>query len=181
MKELSLNVLDIVQNSLSAGAEHITVAISEDPAADLTRITIGDDGRGMDEEMVARVTDPFTTTRTTRSIGLGIPLLKMAAEMVGGSFNIKSKPGVGTEVTAEFVLSHIDMPPIGDMAGTLVTVLQGNPEINLVYKRSIADHTFIFDTDEIREAIGDIPIDTPEILSWISEYIAEGEAGPPQP
>ncbi len=176
MKELSLNILDIVQNSVAAGAKKVVISVGENSTNEKTVISVSDDGHGMDAELLKNVTDPFTTTRTTRNIGLGIPLLKMEAEMAGGSFEIVSTLGVGTKVTATFISSHIDMPPIGDMAGTVITVIQGNPDLNLDYERSTAEKTFIFKSDEVREALGGIPLDTPEVLDWIGEYIAEGES-----
>ena len=117
MRELSLNVLDIAQNSIAAGASLTEITVEEDTAADRVVIIVKDDGRGMTPEQVRRVSDPFYTTRTTRKVGMGIPLFRMAAEMAGGGLTIDSTPGVGTTVTASFVRSHIDRMPLGDMTG----------------------------------------------------------------
>jgi anti-sigma regulatory factor (Ser/Thr protein kinase) len=176
MEDLSLNILDIAQNSLAAGAKRLRIEIGEFPGEDLLEILIGDDGRGMDKELLERVTDPFVTTRKTRNVGLGIPLLKMAAEMAGGSFSIESRPGEGTAVSASFKYSHIDRPPIGSMAETITAIIQGRPDISLLYKRSEGRKTFEFDTEDIYPSLGDIPPNEPEILQWIREYIEENEA-----
>lgn len=175
MKELSLNVLDIVQNSVKAQAKRVTIQISEQSAQDLTRIEILDDGCGMDEEFLKRVTDPFTTTRTTRKMGMGIPLLKLAAEMAGGALHIESKPGVGTRLEATFQRSHIDMPPIGDMAATLGILLQGNPEIDFVYSREHNENSFEFNTMEARDMLGDVSLNEPDVLEWVIQYVRDGE------
>jgi anti-sigma regulatory factor (Ser/Thr protein kinase) len=177
MKELSLNVLDLVQNSLSAGAGHITVEIKESLREDRLEIRIRDDGAGMDPEFLSRVTDPFVTTRTTRPVGMGIPLVKMAAEMAEGRFDIQSSKGKGTELNASFRLSHVDRMPLGDMAGTVTTLIQGAPEVDFVYIRQTDSGRFEFSTIQIRETLEGISLREPEVLDWIREYIAQGEAG----
>lgn len=173
MKELSLNVLDIAQNSVVANASLIIIETAEDTAADLLTIIITDNGKGMTEEQVARVIDPFYTTRTTRKVGLGIPLYKMAAEMTGGSFEIKSEPGVGTTVTATFVLSSVDRMPIGDMEGTVEALIQMNPELDFVYNRKKDGAEFTLDTRELREMLDGVPLNNPDVGVWIKEYLAE--------
>ncbi len=177
MKELSLNVLDLVQNSLSAGAGHIAVEITESLREDRLEIRIRDDGAGMDPEFLARVTDPFVTTRTTRPVGMGIPLVKMAAEMAEGRFEIQSRKGEGTELNASFRLSHVDRMPLGDMAGTITMLIQGAPEVDYVYIRQTDSGRFEFNTVRIREMLEGISLGEPEVLDWIREYIAQGEAG----
>ena len=119
MNDLSMHILDIVQNSISAGATRVSLTVDENPAADLLTIVIGDNGRGMTPEQVSRLSDPFFTSRTTRKVGMGIPLLKQSAEQSGGEIRITSEPGRGTEVTAVFGYSDIDRPPLGDVANAL--------------------------------------------------------------
>ena len=134
MPEIALNVLDIAQNSVRAEASLIQISVDVDEAADTLTITIEDNGCGMTKEQVSHVTDPFFTTRTTRKIGLGVPFFKMAAESTGGSFAIQSEPGTGTKVTAVFGLSHIDRMPLGDMNGTIYTLITFfNNSIQFVY------------------------------------------------
>lgn len=170
-------MLDLVQNSLSAGAGHITVEIKESLREDRLEIRIRDDGAGMDPEFLSRVTDPFVTTRTTRPVGMGIPLVKMAAEMAEGRFDIQSSKGKGTELNASFRLSHVDRMPLGDMAGTVTTLIQGAPEVDFVYIRQTDSGRFEFSTIQIRETLEGISLREPEVLDWIREYIAQGEAG----
>ena len=129
MKEIALYTLDIAQNSITAQARRLDITLTEEGKT--ITLSIRDDGTGMAPELLARVSDPFTTTRTTRSMGLGLPLLRLAAEQTGGSLSIESALGVGTAVTAVFVASHIDCPPVGDMAGTITLLIQGAPELEL--------------------------------------------------
>lgn len=176
MKELSLHLLDIVQNSITAGATRIEINITNSVQKDLVVIYVKDNGCGMSEEFVRRVTDPFTTTRTTRKVGLGIPLFKLAAETAGGEFKITSEVGKGTVVYASFQLSNIDRPPLGDLKGTLITLIQGSPQINIIYTYATDQGEFVLDTDEIRNIMEGVPINEPEVLSWIGEFISENEA-----
>ncbi len=173
MKELSLNILDITYNSIKAEASLIEIELSESLAKNLVEICIRDNGCGMDEEFLSRVTDPFVTTRTTRKVGLGIPLFKQSAEDTDGQFSIRSKVGEGTEIKASFRLDHLDRAPIGDMGSTLTSLIQANDRIRFVYRHQTDQGAFILDTDELHEQLGDIPLSTPEVLSWIGEYIAE--------
>lgn len=176
MKELSLHLLDIVQNSITAGATRIEINITNSVQKDLVAISVKDNGCGMSEEFVRRVTDPFTTTRTTRKVGLGIPLFKLAAETAGGEFKITSEVGKGTVVDASFQLSNIDRPPLGDLKGTLITLIQGSPQINIIYTYVTDQGKFVLNTDEIRNIMEGVPINEPEVLSWIGEFISENEA-----
>ncbi len=176
MKELSLHLLDIVQNSITAGATRIEINITNSVQKDLVAISVKDNGCGMSEEFVRRVTDPFTTTRTTRKVGLGIPLFKLAAETAGGEFKITSEVGKGTVVDASFQLSNIDRPPLGDLKGTLITLIQGSPQINIIYTYVTDQGEFVLNTDEIRNIMEGVPINEPEVLSWIGEFISENEA-----
>lgn len=173
MQELSLNVLDIAQNSISAGAHLVTISAEEDTAAGLLTIVIADDGRGMTPEQVAHVTDPFYTTRTTRRVGLGVPFFKMASEMTGGSFSIDSHPGKGTTVRAVFCTQHIDCMPLGDLEETIFSLITLNPQIDFLYVRMIDGRQSTLDTREFREILGDIPLNQPEVTGFIREYLAE--------
>jgi len=177
MFELALHILDLVQNSVTAGAKLVTVTVSLDTASDTLTIVISDDGCGMDEELLKRVESPFATTRTTRKVGLGIPMFKQCAQMCGGAFTIQSAKGVGTVLTATFQASHVDLPPLGDLAGTMLSLVVGSPEKPDFVLRYWADgRSFEFDTRPIREALGGMPLSGNEILSWITEYLAEGIA-----
>ena len=159
MRELSLNILDIAQNSLSAGAGLVTLTVDEDSGADSLTLRVEDDGRGMDADTLQRVRDPFYTTRTTRKVGMGIPLFRMAAEMTGGSLDIVSEPGKGTAVTASFSLSHIDRMPLGDMAGTLSALIRLNPQVDFVYRHRRDGREAALDTRELRQVQGSIDVD----------------------
>lgn len=175
MRELSLHILDIAQNSIVAGAEVLRIAVIEDLIKDRLTIRIKDDGRGMDEETVARVIDPFYTTRTTRRVGLGIPMFKASAESCNGCFNINSQLGVGTEIDAEFQHSHIDRMPLGNMTDTLVTIIMGSPKMDLIYTHCVNEKKFALNTKEIRKTLGDeIPITSLEVVKWLKAYIKEG-------
>ena len=171
-----MNVLDIVQNSISAGASLIGIEVAEDTEKDRLAIVIEDNGRGMTEEQVRAVTDPFYTTRTTRRVGLGVPFFKMAAEMTGGGLSIRTKEGEGTVVTATFGLSHIDRMPLGDVSGTVATLIQCNPHIDFVYVRTLGPRSITMDTREFRRILGDVPLDAPEVSVFIREYLEENTA-----
>lgn len=171
MRELSLHLLDIAENSISAGAKNITITIHEDTLADRLYLSVQDDGKGMDEEMVRKVTDPFVTTRTTRKVGLGIPLLKAAAEACNGWLKIHSKPGEGTLVEVEFQRSHIDRMPLGDVAGTFLTLLVGNPQIHWVFRYSVNQDSFELDDQPIKQGLQDIPLSDPFVLSYLRELL----------
>jgi hypothetical protein len=174
-RDLSQHILDIVENSTAAGATLVHIDIIEDEGADLLSITVRDNGRGMDSDMVLRVSDPWVTTRTTRRVGLGIPFLKQTAEMCGGDFDITSEVGRGTVTRASFQLSHIDRPPLGDLADTLRCIIVGNSEVDLVYHHRVDDRDFLFDTRDIREVLGgEVPLSDPEVLGFIRGALVEG-------
>ncbi len=175
MRELSLNILDIAQNSLSAGAGLVTLTVDEDSGADSLTLRVEDDGRGMDADTLQRVRDPFYTTRTTRKVGMGIPLFRMAAEMTGGSLDIVSEPGKGTAVTASFSLSHIDRMPLGDMVGTVTALIRLNPGVDFVYRHTVDGRSFEMDTRELRAQLGDVPLSEPDVMEWIDGYLREQE------
>jgi hypothetical protein len=173
MKELSLHILDIIQNSIAANADKIQLTIKEDKTEDILEICVKDNGKGMTEEEVKKVIDPFYTTRTTRKVGLGIPLFKANAEACNGSFFIKSEPGTGTEVCASFQHSHIDRVPLGDIVGSIISVIAVNPEIQLLLNYELDGHKFNFDTEEIKEVLEDVSINSPLILDWIRLFLTE--------
>ncbi len=174
MRELSLNVMDIVQNSLSAGAGLVEISVLEDQKADRLAIVVTDDGKGMTAEQVSHVIDPFYTTRTTRKVGLGVPLFKMEAEMTGGEFSIQSSPGVGTTVKAQFVPSSVDMIPLGDINATVGLLIKCNPDRDFIFRREKDGQSFTLDTRELRAVLGeDVPLDTNEVTQWIEEYLKE--------
>ena len=177
MKELSLNILDVAENSVKAGATLTEIRLDE--TDETLKLTIKDDGCGMDEDTVRAVIDPFYTTRTTRSVGLGIPLLKLAAEQTGGKLTIKSKTEAaspdshGTEVTAEFNKNHIDFTPLGDVTSSVVTLIQGHPDTDFIFRHKAGDKEVTLDTRELRNVLGDVPLDTYEVIKWTEEYINE--------
>ena len=174
MNELSLNILDITQNSITAGADLIEISVQEDFINDKMEISIKDNGKGMTEEQVSKVIDPFFTTRTTRKVGMGVPLFKMAAEMTGGDFKIESEKGIGTFIYASFKISHVDLVPLGDMCSTMSVLIRCNPDINFLYKQKVNDKEFILDTREIRNVLGDdVVLNSEDVLKWIEEYIKE--------
>lgn len=181
MKELSLNILDIAQNSIKAGADTIRIDLTETDNRFEIRIT--DNGCGMKEDFVRNVTDPFTTTRTTRKVGLGIPLFKLAAEQTGGNFSISSKHESehpldhGTVVTAVFDPTHMDFTPLGDIASTITILIQGSPDIHWIYTHSKDNGSVSLDTDELKAVLGDVPLDTFEVIAWIGDYIKEQYLG----
>ncbi len=179
MKELSLNVLDISQNSISAGATEIGISLIEGEDRLLT-LTISDNGCGMSKETVERVTNPFYTTRTTRKVGLGIPLLKLAAEQAGGSLSIESTTveedpeDHGTVVRATFHTDSIDFTPVGDMVSTMCVIIQGHPEIDYSFRHKTPEYDVSLETAEMREVLGeDVSLGEPEIIEWLSEYLKQ--------
>ena len=173
MQELSLNVLDIVQNSISAQATLIEVGVCSETEKSLLTITVADNGCGMTKEQVERLSDPFYTTRKTRRAGLGIPLLTDTAQMAGGEVKIESELNRGTTVTATFRISHIDRKPLGDVADTMAASIMGHPELefHLILKNDETE--YIFRTEDVREQIGEIPISDVEIISFIREMLNE--------
>ena len=149
--------------------------MDEDSGADSLTLRVEDDGRGMDADTLQRVRDPFYPTRTTRKVGMGIPLFRMAAEMTGGSLDIVSEPGKGTAVTASFSLSHIDRMPLGDMAGTVTALIRLNPGVDFVYRHTVDGRSFEMDTRELRAQLGDVPLSEPDVMEWIDGYLREQE------
>ncbi len=175
MKELSLHITDIVQNSVAAGASLINVSVIEDTEKNILEISVEDNGKGMSGELVSRVVDPFTTSRTTRKVGLGIPLFKQAANFCGGDLSIESSLGVGTKVTATFVHDHIDRQPLGDMVSTMLCTIVSHSDIDFVYMHSFNEKSFVFDTRELKNVLGDVSFSEPDVYMWIKSFLEEGE------
>ncbi len=175
MKEIALHLLDIVQNSLSAGAGLITVSVWIDDKNNLLSVSVADNGKGMDEETQKRVISPFYTSRGTRKVGLGIPFFKEGAEGCGGSFYLRSELNVGTTIGASYLIDHIDRPPLGDMVETMLTLCAINETVHFVLNYARNEKKFVFDTREIRLALSEeISFQTPEVMEWLKGYLAEG-------
>lgn len=173
MKDLSLHILDIVQNSISAGATEINISISEHSITDQYVIEIADNGRGIEAADIGRVIDPFFTSRTTRKVGLGLPLFKQNAERTGGSMSISSAPGKGTTINAIFGLSNIDRPSLGDMGGTVAMLISSNPTIRFTYMHTTASGTFKLDTNEVNEMLEGVSITSAPVYRFLKEMINE--------
>lgn len=176
MRELSMHILDLLQNALEAGATQVDLSIVEDLAADRLTITVRDNGRGMDAETARQAVSPFFTTRTTRHVGLGLPLLAQAAELCAGGLTLQSAWGQGTTVTAGFRHSHLDRAPLGNITDTLLAFLLSKQEVRLRYRHQVNDKTFESDTADLQAEPGEVPLSHPQVWPWLSEYIAEGEA-----
>lgn len=171
MKDLSLHILDIAHNSIRAKARNISLKIEEDLQKDHLSISITDDGHGMSPEQVNAITDPFFTTRTTRKVGLGIPLIKQRADECNGRFRIVSEPGKGTQLHLEFQLSHIDLPELGDIAGVVSGLCCSQSPIRFIFDYKRSDIEFHLDTEEVLEILDGLPINTPEVEVFIREMI----------
>ena len=173
MRELSLNILDIAQNSISAGASLTEIVVNENTKEKTLLIGIYDNGCGMTEEQVKSVIDPFFTTRTTRKVGMGIPLFKMSCEQTGGKFTIESEKGVGTKINALYKTDSIDFTPLGDIASTIVTIVSMNADKEFLYRRILDDREAIFSTVEIKKILDGVPLSEPSVMNWIEEYLNE--------
>ncbi|HKM39892.1 MAG TPA: ATP-binding protein [bacterium] len=173
MEELALHILDLVQNSLVAGATFISITINENRKANRLTISVEDNGHGMERGFVARVLDPFSTTRTTRRVGLGLPLLFMTARQCGGDLTIDSIPGQGTKITAIFELNHWDLPPLGDMAATITTMLVGQEETEFLYRHLVDEAEFCFDTRGLKAELSPVPLTEPKVLVFLRRYIKD--------
>ncbi len=173
MRELSLYILDIVQNSIVAQATWVEIIIEENLEKDYLRISIQDNGQGMEQEQIDKALDPFYTSRTNRRVGLGLPLYQAHALECGGDFSLTSQVDQGTTVLASFQHSHIDRVPLGDMGATMVTIIAGNKNLHLRYKHIFNGQEFLFDTEEIRGNLDGVPLDNPLVLDWIKCYLQE--------
>ncbi len=174
MQDFAMHLLDLAHNSIAAKASKLSILIVENPTLNRFKISLEDDGCGMDEATLKKARSPFYTSRTTRRIGMGIPLLEGTAKQCQGQFDLASKVGVGTLIGASMPYSHIDRPPLGDMESTVAMILQASPQLHLILDYTYENESFIFDSDEIRETLGDeVRIDEPEILLFIQDYVQE--------
>lgn len=181
MREIALHLLDIAENSVAAGSRNIRMDVLENLQDDLLKVSVTDDGRGMDEETAKRVLDPFYTTRTTRKVGLGIPLLKLAAESSDGGLSLETESGKGTRIEAAFRHSHIDRMPLGDVGMTMLTLLVSYPHVNWTFNYEVTgrdgkSRQFLLDDKEIKSALGDVPLTEPDVLKFLRGMIEEGIA-----
>jgi len=174
VRDISLHILDIVENSVRAKADLIEISMALDKMKDTLTVSIADNGHGMSEEMLLRVRSPFTTSRTTRNVGLGIPLFAASCEKTGGSLDLTSTVNVGTTVVATYRYSHIDRPPLGDIAETVYTLTLLNPDIDFALTAKNADDAFVYDTREIKATLDGLPITHPNVLGFIREFLQDG-------
>jgi hypothetical protein len=177
VRELSLHILDVLENAVEAGASRIKIKVDEDLETDRMVIEIADNGRGMDQEVIKRALNPFYTTRTTRHVGLGLPLFREAARRCEGDLIITSKPGEGTRLEATFRHDHIDRAPLGDIAAALLAILLSERPVDLNYCHRVDSREFRFDSSEIRKELGDVPLVYPRVRDWLFDFLREGEAG----
>ncbi|MBS3732045.1 MAG: ATP-binding protein [Desulfobacterales bacterium] len=173
MKELALHILDVAENGITAGADRICIIVEKDPAENRMTITIEDNGQGVPADVMKRITDPFYTTRTTRRVGLGLSLFENTARQCEGSMSVESEPGQGTRVTATFAYDHIDRPPLGDMSATLMTLIYGNPEGDIVYRYRSESEEIVIDTKAIRERFGNRPITDPDVFRCLMDQMEQ--------
>jgi len=171
MRELSLNILDIAENSVSAGAKHIVIGIQAEN--NLLTVSLEDDGKGMSKEFLSKVADPFTTTRTTRRVGMGLPFFTQEAETAGGGLKIESEPGKGTKVTATFLIDSIDRLPMGNLAETISSLILTSPQIDYMLRYAVEERSFVFETTEFRKLLDGVPIESLEIVTYIKDLLTE--------
>lgn len=174
MLELALHILDIVENSIRAGATLVRILIRESRSKDLFLVRITDNGRGMTSEEREKALDPFYTTKKVRRVGLGLPMLADAAGRTGGRMSLRSRPQAGTIVEASFGLSHIDRQPLGDVTSTLIALIVGNPASDFIYRHETDGRVYLLDTRDIKKALEDVPLNYPEVTGFLREHIAEG-------
>ena len=173
MKDIALHIMDIAQNSVRAKATEIGITIEECQSKNILSVTISDNGSGMSEEVVKKAVDPFYTSRTTRKVGMGLPLFKMNAEMSGGGLKILSEPGKGTEVKATFMYDHIDRPPMGDIGGTIALLMSGNPGIDFFFRYSYREKEWDLSTPDLKDALGDTSVNDLKVVKYLKEMINE--------
>ncbi len=181
MKDIALHILDIVQNSIRAAASEIRITVDESPDTDLLTLTITDNGKGMDEETCKKASDPWFTSRTTRKIGMGLPLLQMNASLSGGEMKLSSVPGKVTSVTATFGYNHVDRPPLGDIGGTIALLISSNPGLNIVYNHLYNGRSWGISTEEIKEALGESDVSDLSLVKYIREIIIANISGVTNP
>jgi len=174
VKEISLHILDLVQNSIAAGADRVTVYLTQDSTRDVLTVDIADNGRGMPADVVQQVTDPFFTTRTTRKVGLGIPLLALTARQSGGGLTVDSTVGRGTRVTATLGLGHVDRPPLGDIATTVACLLAANPSLDFEYRHWHDGREFAVSAVELRRVLDGVSLANPVVFQPVRELIESG-------
>jgi hypothetical protein len=174
MDELSMHILDVVQNSIKANASIVEIVIEENKYKDIFQIQIKDNGEGMNEETLQKVCDPFFTTRTTRQVGMGLSLFKMACEQTNGVFHVESIENMGTTINASFTYHHIDRAPLGNIVDTLMILILNDKNVDIYYKHIIEEHSFIFDTKEIKKILGDTPIQDNTVILWLKNYLQDG-------
>lgn len=174
MQDISLHLLDLAQNSIAAGATLVDISVREFPKEGYMLLRIRDNGKGMDAHQLNRVSDPFYTTRTSRKVGLGIPLFRASAEATGGYLKIISRKDEGTTLLALFHTNHIDCLQLGNLEESMAALIYLNPEINFTYCHELPDKQFYFDTSEVREILGEVSITEPAVVDWIKEYIKNG-------
>jgi anti-sigma regulatory factor (Ser/Thr protein kinase) len=174
MEDISLHILDVAENGIRAGAGLITIKVVEDIVSDRLTVTIEDNGKGMEPEFLAKVLDPFVTTRTTRKVGLGLSLFEQSAREGCGGLSVQSTRGVGTKVMAYMSHKHIDRKPMGNMADTILTLIEGNPGCDFVYTHTKNGNEYILDTREIRAELEEIPINHPEVIGLIRQNLISG-------
>ena len=177
MRELSLHIMDIMENGIGAGADLIRLSIEEDHRKNLLLVSVTDNGQGIPEALLDRVTDPFYTTRTTRRVGLGLSLFREASRRCGGEFSISSKEGEGTKTEATFRMDHIDLAPMGDIAGVMTSLIMGSPEVDFIYSHQADDQRFHLDTRAVRSELEGVPLNHPKVLQYLAETIREGLTG----
>ena len=176
MEDLSLHILDIVENAIAAKAKKIGISIIEEPKRDQLVIEIEDDGIGMDEEVSQKAIDPFFTTRTSRRVGLGLSLLAQSAQEAGGMLRIESELGKGTKVTATFQYRHIDRKPLGSMVETMTTLLLGNPELEISYIHQKDGKSYELSSQMLKERFKNQSLTHPEVIQWLKKHLREGLA-----
>jgi anti-sigma regulatory factor (Ser/Thr protein kinase) len=176
VRELSLHILDALQNSVEAGATRIELRIEEDLEKDRLTITIADNGRGVSEDLAKKVLDPFVTTRSTRHVGLGLPLFAAAAERCAGELRMQSRPGVGTTLAVTFQHSHLDRAPLGDLSGSLMAVMLSEHPVDVRYKHIVDARDFQLDTAEMRRQLEGVPLSHPLVRDWLKSTLMEGLA-----
>jgi hypothetical protein len=174
MQDLSLHILDIVENAIASKASHVAIRITEDPEQNQMVVEIEDNGEGIPPHLLEKVVDPFFTTRSTRKVGLGLSLLQQAAHACEGDLQVQSLQGKGTLVRANFRYNHIDRKPLGDMASTMVTLMAGNPQMDFHYAHRKGERTFVLDTVELKRELDDVPINHPKVVQFVREEIHKG-------